>query len=215
MNGWCRQKDSKGFTLIELLVVIAIIGTLAALLLPAVTKAIKKGTATSMGSNAKQAWLYIFDANTVREANNLQLVWPSTNSAPDFRAMASSTDYFKKLFEKNVVDTNSVDFSIFGGGGIPPARTLDPASFTAENNAWCVVKDIKSSSPASMPFMFTKNIDHTATPITLKPDDPFGESMAVVVTVGGAIQIMPNKQLFEESVDQLFVIPAEYTVIVP
>jgi prepilin-type N-terminal cleavage/methylation domain-containing protein len=126
-----RKYENTGFTLIELLVVIAIIGILAALLLPALSKAKKKSLQVSCVSNQKQigAALTLY---TTENADGLPLLadW-NTLGGQD-----GTYDFF-------VAATNRALYSYQGNGQIfhCPSDQGDcyPAHPTAPgSNCWSV-----------------------------------------------------------------------------
>jgi len=191
-----RQKHTKGFTLIELLVVIAIIGILAALLFPGIQEALLRARAVSIGNNAKQFHLALFDKTIAGEAN-----WPSV---ADYTG-STSTEYFKDALTNRVV--SGVDCSMFTAPGLNSYAKVN--DFVADGNAWCVTLGIKESTPDTVPFMFTRNIKLSGNTLdTLDEADPLdedesniglGEKFGVVVYKGGQLAVYTKDQLNQET----------------
>ena len=188
------QKKSKGFTLIELLVVIAIIGILAALLFPAISGALLKAKGMKIGSNGRQIHLGIFDENLSRDVIDLPDIWPRTGG--DF---SSSTEFLKWVMDEEIV--MGIGPSFFGAPGLVSGEVSGTnILFKAENNAWCVTLDLVEGSPASTPFLFTKNFNVGATLDTLDTTVPlvgdvFDAKQGVVITKGGRVQVFAAKYL--------------------
>ncbi len=198
----CRKTKS-GFTLIELLVVIAIIGILAALLFPAIQGALVRARAVRVGNNGRQIHLAIFDASMERAALDLPEAWPNSSDYP--AASARSTQFFKDAVENGVI--KGVDFTFFSAPGMLVQSSTN--DFTEAGNAWCVTLDLSEGTPASVPFLFTRNVNlsgntlntlNDTTPLLTidqtNPRLPFGgDTMAIVITKGGSVRILPKAQM--------------------
>lgn len=204
MNNIQMRQTGKGFTLIELLVVIAIIGVLTALLFPAIKQALAKGQAISVGSDGKQVWTGLYATNLDFEQVGRATIWPADGTYMD------STDFFRDCITSNWLDSTFTFRYMAAPGLTAAAASAGVASFTAANNAWCVVLGTGAQTKLETPFMFTRNLISSTGGSLLTDVDaldpnikPFGDTIAVVVSYGGAIRIIQGRDV-QANLQELF-----------
>jgi len=167
-------------------------GIIAAIMIPAVSKALTSAAMVSTVANGHNIYRSAF-------ANQFTTSMPGDNGNlpfPKVGEYSTSTEYFIHLVESGVMN---VGYDFFAAKGIPGAKSMDPRDFKAENNAWCVVLGLEDA-PEGTPFMFTRNCDINTLqsgdgPIVLTDEPPFGKDGMVVILKGGSAFTLRGDQL--------------------
>ena len=191
-----RQNIKSGVTIIKLVVTVVIIGVLAAILFPIVEGTVGRAKAARLGQKGREIYISIFDENVLKTALNEASIYPGSATGSS-NYYPTSTAFLKDTIDKGYI--KNVDFSFFSAPEMAVHASTNSSGFEASHNAWCITADIDEKTLSSVPFLFTRNIHVEANNLAGAPslnpgEKPFGNKLAVVVTKGGIVRIIPGEK---------------------
>jgi prepilin-type N-terminal cleavage/methylation domain-containing protein len=179
-------RTKSGFTLVEMLGVMAVILILIGLLMPAVQAAIRRAQVTKTLGNGRSC----FQAFMV-------LVTDDQNPYASQATFGTSTEYWRWLVTNRAFDCT---FAVCAGPGVAAYEGINPAAFSATNNAWCAVDGLGPDSHSATPWIFTRNLGIASLAgsnylSSLTRDAPFGQSGVAVVRLDGRAEFIKAADL--------------------
>ena len=164
---------------------------LPALLLPVIGSVQQEGKMTGTLSNGRQIFIALFSQTLEGTVTGKDSTWPRASDFP------TSTSLLTNLVGSGAL---KVDYSFFSAPGLTPYRGTNADLFKADNNAWCMVADLKDTDSDQTPFLFTRNL-RVANLAELKgkvgallsDELPFGgQGVAIVFKSGAAQKLRPD-----------------------
>ena len=191
---------------LKILAGVVLVGTAFVLLFFELTKGSSANALCQQGSQLAKILLAQEIQATLPKDKIIYMVEPPPGKD---RRFTNSTEYFRYLLRENVIEGQ--DFALFGGAGARPVRTMDPARFRPENNAWNVVvlDEVPEPIPEGTPLLISRNLVLPGDRLPVGEDVnvqaliehttdrrlEFSRTLVVVVTIDGERRIFLAKNL--------------------
>jgi prepilin-type N-terminal cleavage/methylation domain-containing protein len=181
------NKSHRAFTLLELLVVIGIIGTLAALLMPALKTAMQNGKMTNAMNNARQIGMALR-----MFANDNDGTFPATTNSYA-QPINTSNDAFRSLLP-TYLDNEKI-FAVAGSKAGPSAdNNIQDAAHILQpgENYWSFISGLTSSSNSNWPLVVDN--DNGSGYFVTEANaygGMWGGTKAIAVNIDGSAHITP------------------------